>query len=82
MVLAVRAQLAQIEDRGDTRFALREVALELATMIDDPERAGEKRANLAQLQKVLDQLGPPKRKLKGTTKLATVSLMAGRRAAQ
>lgn len=77
---AVREQISDAETRGDRRTGTMAAAIKLAQLIDDPDFAGQAGQNVVKLQRLLDALGPPKRKMKGRNKLATVSAMAGRRA--
>ncbi|WP_139830655.1 hypothetical protein [Mycobacterium paraense] len=79
---AVREQCAAADARGDNQAGIKAAAIKLAKLIDDPECVGQAGQNIAKLQRLLDALGPPKRKMKGHNTLATVSAMAGKRRAQ
>lgn len=79
---AVREQCANADARGDGQAGIKAAAIKLAKLIDDPDFAAQAGQNIAKLQRLLESLGRPKRKMGGHNKLATVSAMAGRRAAQ
>lgn len=75
--LATREQCDAATQRGDNQAGIKAAAIHLARLIDDPDFAAQAGGNIAKLQKLLAQLGPPKKKSKG--RLQTISAMSGRK---